>query len=134
MIDGPRTNFVTLMKRSVAVARFVLLVLWATPAFARWDDGESGHPALRVFSRADYGEKAMNQTMVRDRRGRLYVCNDRLLQYDGRTWSSIAINDAYELRFISLDEQDRIWVCAVGELGFLDEDAAGNRVYHSLNA
>lgn len=122
------------MKRSVAVAKIALVAFCAAPVFAAWDDDHAGHPALRSFGSADYGESAGNEAMVRDRRGRLYVANDHLLQYDGRTWSKIAINDAARVQSVALGEDDRIWVNAVGELGYLYEDETGTRSYHSLNA
>src|SRR5690349_14182451 len=121
------------MKRSVAVANLALLTFCATRALGGWETAEAGHPGLRSFGSADYEETEQNVHMVRDRRGRLYVANDHVLQFDGRAWSKIAVNDAARVEAIALGEDDRIWVSAVGELGYLDEDDTGTRSYHSLN-
>ncbi len=110
---------------------FVLPLLSAVLAVARWDDPDAGLPVLGTFSVAHLGT-AYNTTVVEDSRGRLYAGNDQIFEYDGTKWSAIEAGEATYIDGLMLDETNRIWCGGVNDLGYLDEDATGQRRFHSL--
>ncbi|HVU36591.1 MAG TPA: ATP-binding protein [Opitutaceae bacterium] len=94
---------------------------------------ERGLPFVQTFRPRDYGnEHNQNWAAVQDRQGVLYVGNrDVVLSYDGFTWRSIPVGGSF-VRGLAIDSNDRIWVGAVNELGYLDDDGRGGRVFTSL--
>jgi len=97
-----------------------------------WGDASAGRPILEFWTEAEYHASENNHVVIRDRQGRVYVGNGGVITYDGREWSKIDINQAYGTRCLTLDEENRIWVGAINELGYLDDNASGQRHYHSL--
>ncbi|MGH8019688.1 MAG: hypothetical protein ACREIA_15685, partial [Opitutaceae bacterium] len=111
----------------------ICLLAFLSPVIAGgWDDPRAGRPILDVWTDSDYDASGANRVVIRDRSGRVYVGNSGVLSFDGRRWSKININNAYGTRCLTLDEQDRIWLGAVNEIGFLEPSSLGERRYRSL--
>ena len=120
------------MRRTLAsfLSVFCLAAAWCAPP-AR----ESGLPFVQAFRPHDYGDEH-NQTWsaVQDRAGNLYVGNrDLVLSYDGFVWRSLRTGGIF-VRGLAIDAGDRIWVGAVNELGYLENDGHGGRAFVSLRA
>jgi signal transduction histidine kinase/DNA-binding NarL/FixJ family response regulator len=93
---------------------------------------EAGHPLLEHFGVRDYEGHNQNWVAVQDRRGVLYVGNkSQVLAFDGRDWRRIATGGLF-IRGLAVDADDRIWVGATNDLGFLEDDGKGGRQYTSL--
>jgi signal transduction histidine kinase/CheY-like chemotaxis protein len=93
---------------------------------------ELGRPFTEVTRVRDYAEHNQNWAAAQDRHGTLYVGNRGvLLSYDGVKWRSLATGGVF-LRGLAIDAQDRLWLGGVNELGYLDDDGHGGRVFASL--
>lgn len=93
---------------------------------------EAGHPLLDYFGVRDYAGHNQTWSAVQDRRGVLYVGNkNHVLAFDGRDWRRIATGGLF-IRGLAVDRDDRIWISATSELGFMEHDGRGNRRYTSL--
>jgi len=95
---------------------------------------EAGTPLIRGFGAADYGGAVQNWDVVQDARGVIYVANteDGVLEYDGVRWRKIPTPERGTIRSLAVDAAGRIWVGSVGDLGYLEPDAAGNMRFVSL--
>lgn len=96
---------------------------------------ESGVPIMRQFLPQEYKAQGQNWALAQNRRGLMYVGNnDGVLEYDGERWRLIPVANQTTARSLCIDEQDRIYVGAVGEIGYLEADAIGTTRYVSLTA
>jgi signal transduction histidine kinase/ligand-binding sensor domain-containing protein len=70
---------------------------------------------------------------VQDSRGLLFFGNwDVVLEYDGETWRRVPVPHAADVRALAVDDHDRIYVGGVNELGYLDSDSKGGKMFISL--
>lgn len=96
---------------------------------------ESGAPILRQFLPQEYKAQGQNWALVQNRRGLMYVGNnDGVLEYDGERWRLIPVANQTTVRSLCIDDNDRIYVGAIGEIGYLEADAVGTTRYVSLTA
>ncbi|MBS0571296.1 MAG: GAF domain-containing protein [Proteobacteria bacterium] len=95
---------------------------------------EYGLPFIRNFDPSEYGAGAQNWAFAQDAQGVIYVGNgdDGVLVFDGARWQRIAIPNLSIVRSLAADADGRVYVGAVGELGYLAPDAAGQLRYVSL--
>jgi len=95
---------------------------------------EAGLPFLRNFGSAEYGAGPSNWAIAQDREGVIYVGNDNsgVLVFTGTTWHKIAIPNLSTVRALAADAAGRVYVGAVGELGYLTPDGSGQMQYVSL--
>jgi signal transduction histidine kinase len=95
---------------------------------------EAGRPFIRNFSPAEYGAGSVNEAVTQDRQGMIYVGNDDdgVLAFDGSKWRRIAIPNLSAVRALATDSTGRVYVGAVGELGYLAPDESGQMHYVSL--
>lgn len=96
---------------------------------------ESGAPIMRQFLPAEYKAQGQNWALVQNRRGLMYVGNnDGVLEYDGERWRLIPVANQTTARSLCIDDQDRIYVGAVGEIGYLESDSVGATRYVSMTS
>ncbi|MBC3881130.1 diguanylate cyclase [Undibacterium sp. LX40W] len=94
---------------------------------------EAGTPLLRTFLPQEYRAQGQNWAVVQDQRGLIYVGNnDGVLEFDGERWRLIKVSNQTTVRSLAVDANGRIYVGAVGEIGYLQEDAHGTMQYVSL--
>ncbi len=94
---------------------------------------EVGFPRSEYFAPSDYGGHGQVFQTVQDLNGIVYVAGyAAVFAYDGERWSSIKIPDTGFLYGLALMDDDRIAVCGVGQIGFLERDGIGGRVFRSL--
>jgi signal transduction histidine kinase/CheY-like chemotaxis protein/HPt (histidine-containing phosphotransfer) domain-containing protein len=67
-----------------------------------------------------------------DKSGRLFVFSDRLGVFDGSNWTLIEVPGGTIVRSVAFDDRGRIWVGAINELGYCEEDASGHLKFTSL--
>jgi len=104
----------------------MLLLLLGFGAAAGPAPLETGPPVLRVFSPKEYDAADMNWAVVQGPRGLIYAANDSgVLEFDGVRWRLIPVANGSTVRSLAVDAAGRILVGAVGELGALEPDAAG---------
>jgi signal transduction histidine kinase/ligand-binding sensor domain-containing protein len=111
---------------------FVLACLWAVAALAA--EEEAGNPGIRTFSPREYSAQNQNWAIQQDQRGLIYVGNgEGVLEFDGVRWRLIPTPNRSVVRSLAMDATGRIYVGAVGEVGYLAPDAQGRMGYVSLN-
>ena len=113
---------------------FLLLPVIQPEAFAQ-DAGaeEAGRPFITNYSPADYGAGVQNWAIVQDDRGVMYFGNNSgVLEYDGATWRLIEVPNRTVVRSLVKGADGRIYVGAVGDLGYLAPDSLGQMQFVSL--
>ena len=94
---------------------------------------ETGHFFSQSFAPEDYEAHPQNWVIFKASSGLMYIGNtDGVLEYDGVTWTLIPITNQTPIRSLGEDDQGRIYVGAIGELGFLAPDSVGSMQYHSM--
>ena len=92
-----------------------------------------GLPLLRSFNPKEYGADPQNWAIIQDLRGVIYIGNgDGVLEFDGVRWRLIRIASNTVVRSLAVDDQGRVYVGSVGEIGYLHPDASGQMAYVSL--
>jgi hypothetical protein len=94
---------------------------------------EAGGLALRNYPPEVYDGGGQYWMTLQDATGILYVAaTNGVLEYDGVTWRRITTPTRSTVRSLAADAQGRIWVGAVGDLGYLERDARGGTRFVSL--
>ena len=95
---------------------------------------ETGAPLLRNFTPTEYNGAVQNWATVQDRRGVIYVGNveDGVLEFDGIRWRRIPTTNRTTVRSLAVADDGRIYVGALGEVGYLAPDESGVTRYVSL--
>ena len=92
-----------------------------------------GIPFIRNFTPKEYGAEAQNWAVVQGPSGLVYAANNQgVLVYDGVRWRVIRTPNRTTVRSLAADAEGRIFVGAVGEIGFLAPDASGRMAFVSL--
>lgn len=94
---------------------------------------EAGGLIIRHYPPTTYDGGGQNWALLQDRRGVLYVGGtSAILEYDGVTWRKIQTPTKTTFRSLAEDAEGRIWVGAVGDLGYLESGADGQTRFVSL--
>ena len=92
-----------------------------------------GIPFIRNYTPKEYGGEAQNWGVAQGPRGVIYVANNQgVLAFDGARWSLIKTPNRTTVRSLAATPDGRIFVGAVGELGYLAPDASGRKAFVSL--
>ena len=94
---------------------------------------EAGGLLIRQYPPEVYNGGGQNWALLQDARGVLYVgSTNSLLEYDGVTWRRIFTPTRTTIRSLAADVSGRIYVGAVGDLGFIEPDDKGETRFVSL--
>ncbi len=94
---------------------------------------EVGAPLIRNYSPDEYGAHPQNWVTVQDQRGVLYFGNTNgILEFDGSKWRLIPVSNRSIVRALTIDADGRVYVGAIGEIGYLASNIDGNMQYVSL--
>ena len=111
----------------------ILPLILAAESPAQHDEREAGLPFLRNYSPREYSAPAQNWAVTQDRRGVIYIGNnDGVLIYDGVHWRTVRVTNGSAVRSLDVDHDDRVYVGARGEFGYLAPDENGAPRYVSL--
>ena len=92
-----------------------------------------GLPFIKNFSPQEYGEHIQNWSIVQDQRGIMYIGNvNGIMEYDGETFRLIELPGNATGRSMAVDENNRIYVGTVGDIGYLRPDKNGETKFVSL--
>jgi signal transduction histidine kinase/DNA-binding response OmpR family regulator len=95
--------------------------------------GEAGLPFTTHYPTDEYKAHKQNWTISQDKNGLMYFGNgDGVLIYDGTTWELITLPNQSSVLALTLDKSGRMYVGAVGEIGYLEADTVGRLTYISL--
>jgi signal transduction histidine kinase/CheY-like chemotaxis protein/ligand-binding sensor domain-containing protein len=88
---------------------------------------------VRVYAPDEYGAGSQNWALLFDKRNVLYVAaTGGILEYDGATWRLIDVANGQTVRSLDQDQQGRIYVGSVSDLGYLTPNQVGELHYVSL--
>ena len=94
-----------------------------------------GIPLLQNFKPKDYAAGTQNWALLQDSSGLIYVANNvGILEYDGVNWRTIQTANKSVARSLALAPDERIYVGAKGEVGYLTAPQSGGRHYVSLTS
>lgn len=113
---------------------FLLLGLFlpiAALAAEEWQEG--GRPLTRLFTRFDYRGSSSNWALAEGHEGLIWAGNNQgLLEFDGADWRLIPMPNGSAVRSLVFASDGRCYVGAQDDLGLLEVDATGTRVFRSL--
>ena len=93
----------------------------------------SGIPQITYYSTDDYHSHPQNWAAVQDSAGIMFFGNGNgVLTYDGATWDLITLPNEAAVFALAIDKNNRIYVGAESEIGYLDADQYGKIYYVSL--
>ncbi|MCB0615710.1 MAG: hypothetical protein KDC75_20470, partial [Phaeodactylibacter sp.] len=93
----------------------------------------TGTPFIRNYPPGEYQADGQNWAIVQDQRGLMYFGNSKgILEYDGVSWRVIETVNKTVIRSLAVDENNRVYVGAYGEIGYLAPDTIGQLQYVSL--
>jgi signal transduction histidine kinase/CheY-like chemotaxis protein/ligand-binding sensor domain-containing protein len=94
---------------------------------------EEGRPFVRAYTPEEYGAGTQNWAILIDKRNVLYVgATGGVLEYDGASWRLIDVANGQTVRSLAQDDQGRIHVGSVSDLGYLAPNGVGELHYVSL--
>ena len=90
-------------------------------------------PTAEHYTIYDYHAHPQNWAVVQDDIGRVYVANTKgVLEYDGNTWKLIELPNLASVTALTKGKDGKVYVGAASEIGYLDSDSIGNKIYVSL--
>ncbi len=99
-----------------------------------------GKPFIHNYSLKEYKGHIQNWSLAQDSRGVMYIGNgDGILEFDGNNWRLIPITNSKGSGFsmfysnFQKREQDKIYVGAANEFGYLSSNEEGYLSYESLS-
>ena len=104
---------------------------------------EGGLPKIKAYTPSEYGAAARNVDIQQDHRGFMYFGNEEgVLEFDGTSWTLIPTTNGSRPTSLCLDDctvredptrpLNRVYVGAVGEIGYLKPNPLGKMEYVSL--
>jgi len=108
-----------------------------------WDDAEMGRPLVEVTEAQALHIRGPVWAAVTGTDGRSYVGADQLVVIDGERTEAVALPNVYGFRGLAVTAGgggneawrgplDRVWIGAIGQLGWVEDDAAGRPQFRSL--
>lgn len=97
-----------------------------------WVDKTAGLPWIEHHSARSLGTESVHMSVFEDKLGRLYVGSLGLVVNDGTAWRTYQAGNGAGVRSAQFDEQGRLWVGAINEIGYFTEPTTGHFEYHSL--
>lgn len=95
---------------------------------------ETGYPFIRNYTPRAYGAEAQNWAVLQDSRGVVFAGNNRgVLTYDGVRWQLLPTAKRTVVRSLGMDATGRVYVGAVGEIGYIVPNVRGENEFVSLN-
>lgn len=92
---------------------------------------EIGSPFSRNYHATEFKAHMQNWAIVQDHRGLMYFANkEGVLEYDGENWNIIKVSS--DVRSLDVALNGRIYVGAIGDLGYLEPDSRGQLQFVSL--
>ncbi len=94
---------------------------------------EVGMLYQRHYAPKEYAAAFQNWGGFQDKQGVMFFSNsDGVLMFDGKAWSLIQTPSQSVIRSMAVDENGKIYVGALDDFGYLEQQKNGKRIYKSL--
>jgi len=114
------------------ILSFLFSLLQVIPLIAQ-NLNETGKPLITTYNSIDVGLNYQIWDFVEDNRGIIYAGNaPGVTEFDGSTWRSIPVANYTFARSLAIDKNDRIYVGASGDFGYLAPNEKGSLKFISL--
>ncbi len=114
------------------ISLFIFCCLFVTVVFSQ-NSTENGYPLITNYSAKETESYQSNWAICQDNRGVMYFGNDiGLLEFDGANWRVYQVPNKTTLRSIAKGRDGKLYVGAVGDLGYFSPDSSGRFTFHSL--
>ena len=92
-------------------------------------------PIVRQFTKNDYNASNQNWSVEQDKDGVMYFGNNQgVMEFDGSLWQMHQIPGNKIIRSLLISKENRIYVGSFEEFGYLERNATGQMLYHSISA
>ena len=106
------------------IVLYTFILLLFAPLVQGQNEGMAFH---KNFSPEEYKAATQNWVFATDKRGLIYVANTSgILEYDGKNWRKIQIENGKGARTVAIDSHDRIYYGSPNSFGYLTIDSLGN--------
>src|SRR5215472_2127670 len=118
------------MRKVVAITVNCLFI--CSSLFAQTNSETGGQPVIN-YSPKEYNAEFQNWAAIQRKNGIMYFGNsDGLLEFDGSNWRLYPLPDKYPVRSLANGDSEKIYVGAIGDLGYFQPDSSGRLIFHSL--
>ena len=94
--------------------------------------GGRGFPLISLYSNAEIGTDAASFCIRQGPDGSMLVGGNSLLEFDGERWRNTPIPGAYGLHDLAFGPDGKLWVAALGEIGWFERTNGHPWKFHSL--
>lgn len=96
-------------------------------------NSKGGIPYIKNYKKSEYNAATQNWAIIQDKRGVIYLGNnDGVLEFDGMNWTTYPTSNFSVVRSLAIDKDEKIWVGAYNEIGYLHADKTGKTKYVSI--
>jgi|WetSurMetagenome_2_1015567.scaffolds.fasta_scaffold00001_430 hypothetical protein len=96
-----------------------------------------GTPVSKSYGMNETHGAEQNWAVIKDKFGAVWFGGDEalLVRFDGTTWTRIPFSLEHQtvIRSLASDENGIVYVGGSGEIGYVEPDSTGTRVYRSMN-
>ena len=111
----------------------VLLFLFGLGCVVHSQTRQIGNPYITNYAKNDIEAGAQNFSAIQDSRGRMYFGNGMgVVVFDGNHWRLVPVTNNSYVRSLAIDKNNRVYVGAYQEFGYLEVDSSGYLQYKSL--
>ena len=120
-----------ILATKIARSTCIAMLFLSMPALGQ----DFGQPLIQNYTAKDYPVNSPIWSIAQDARGLMYFAtNDGVLQFDGRTWRLIKLDNNSAVRTLSTADDGRVYVTGSSDFGYLAPDSVGRMAFHSLRA
>lgn len=107
------------------------ILLFLIPLISQSQEG--GFPIIRNYTTSEYNNEPQVFAAIQDKSGVLYFsAADGIMEYDGVRWRNISTGKDLRIYDFAICSDNKIYVAANGDFGYLFSDDRGNQMYQSL--
>lgn len=114
---------------------FTVTLLWlASSAAGLFAQRQYGKPFIKNYTVKDYNGYHQNWAVIQDHTGFIYCANNNgVLVYDGMRWQIIMTHKKGTVRSLAADKNNRVYVGAQNEFGYIKKLPNGRMEFVSLD-
>ncbi|MBO3697679.1 ATP-binding protein [Roseivirga sp. E12] len=115
------------------ISLLVLLMLATVLHISAQQSYSYGLPYMQVYNPKDYDGLGQNWDVLQGDNGLMYFASKTgVLTFDGTHWNTIRLSNLGTVRSLDKDEEGKIYVGGIGDMGYLETDSLGGQKFTSL--